>query len=56
MEPPYGLSWITLHVNNLEKSLRFYNELLGLTVDNSWSNGTYVPNPSVSRTPTPPRE
>lgn len=31
--------WVTLHVNNLEESLKFYHDLLGLKISSRYSSG-----------------
>jgi catechol 2,3-dioxygenase-like lactoylglutathione lyase family enzyme len=37
-----GLNHITIAVNDLEKSFRFYTELLGITPHAMWDKGAYL--------------
>jgi len=37
-----GINHITLAVSNLEKSIYFYSEVLGLTLKGQWHKGAYL--------------
>lgn len=42
-----GLNHLTLAVTDLDRSLAFYRELLGLRVDATWDAGAYLSLPGL---------
>ncbi len=42
-----GLNHLTLSVTDLNRSIRFYNELLQLRLDATWDNGAYLSLPGL---------
>ncbi|MDY7531497.1 fosfomycin resistance glutathione transferase [Pseudomonas sp. Bout1] len=42
-----GLNHLTLSVTDLNRSIRFYNELLQLRLDATWDNGAYLSVPGL---------
>ncbi len=37
-----GFCWATIHVSNLDESVRFYRDIVGLTVNRRYTSGPYV--------------
>ena len=36
------LSWVTLHVSDMDKSVAFYRDLLGLKIDRQFGNEEHM--------------